>query len=106
MRIDVRPYRDLAPTEMGEWKRLAKKAHPPGGVRLGSDLRWADLAPETDYLVRLWDEDELRACAWVTQRTVSISVRETPSPAFAESPPIPRNDVAGTAARSWSTRRS
>ena len=43
MRIDVRPYRDLAPTELEEWKRLAKKAHPPGEVRLGSDLRWAGL---------------------------------------------------------------
>lgn len=77
MRIDVRPYRDLEPRELDEWKRLVKKAHPPGEVRSGSDLRWADLDPETDYLVRLWDEDELRACGWVTQRTVGVSGRET-----------------------------
>jgi len=78
MSIDVRPYRELEPKEMDEWERLVKKAHPPGEVRIGSDLRWADLNPETDYLIRLWDEDELRACAWVTQRTIRISGRETP----------------------------
>jgi aminoglycoside 2'-N-acetyltransferase I len=76
MAIDVRPYRDLEPRELDEWKRLVQKAHPPGEVRLGSDLRWADLDPETDYLILLRDEDELRACAWVTQRTVSVSGRE------------------------------
>lgn len=77
MRIDVRPYRNLEPRALAEWRRLVKKAHPPGEVRLGSDIRWADLHPETDYLIRLWDEEELRACAWVTQRTVSVSGRET-----------------------------
>jgi len=78
MSIDVRPYRELEPKEMDEWERLVKKAHPPGEVRIGSDIGWADLNPETDYLIRLWDEDELRACAWVTQRTIRISGRETP----------------------------
>lgn len=78
MRIDVRPYRDLGPTELDEWRGLVKKAHRPGEVRLGSDIRWADLYPDTDYLVRLWDEEQLRACAWVTQRTVSFSGREAP----------------------------
>ena len=76
-RIDVRPYRDLERRELEEWKRLVKKAHPQGEVRLGSDIRWADLDPETDYLIQLWDRDELRACAWVTQRTVRVSGRET-----------------------------
>jgi aminoglycoside 2'-N-acetyltransferase I len=77
MSIDVRRYRELEPEELDEWERLVKKAHPPGEVRLGSDLRWAGLDPETDYLIRLWDDDELRACGWVTQRTVSVSGRET-----------------------------
>jgi aminoglycoside 2'-N-acetyltransferase I len=77
MRIDVRPYRHVEPRELEEWRRLVKKAHPPGEVRLGSEIHWADLDLETDYLIRLWDEDELRACAWVTQRTVSASGRET-----------------------------
>lgn len=78
MPIDVRPYRDLEPRELEEWKRLVRKAHPPGEVRLGSDIRWADLDPETDYLIGLWwDEDALRACGWVTQRTVMVSDRET-----------------------------
>jgi len=77
MRIDVRSYRDLEPRELEEWKRLVKKAHPPGEERLGSDIRWADLDPETDYLIRAWDEDELRACAWVTKRIVRVSGRET-----------------------------
>lgn len=73
----MRRYRDLESKELEEWESLVKKAHPPGEVRLGSDIRWADLHPETDYLIRLWDEEELRACAWVTQRTVSVSGRET-----------------------------
>lgn len=77
MRIDVRPYRDLASNELEEWERLVKKAHPQGEVRLGSELHWAELDSATDYLIRLWEEDELRACAWVTQRTVSVSGRET-----------------------------
>lgn len=77
MSIDVRPYRDLEPEELDEWKRLVKKAHPPDEVRLGSDIRWADLDTETDYLVRLWEDSELRACAWVTQRTISVSGRAT-----------------------------
>lgn len=75
--IDVRSDRDLEPKELEELERLAEKAHPAGEARLGSDLRWARLDTETDYLIRLWDEDELRACAWVTRRTVSISGRET-----------------------------
>lgn len=76
MSVDVRAYRDLEPQELEEWERLVKKAHPPGEARLGSELRWADLDSATDHLLRLWDEDELRACAWVTQRTVSVSGRE------------------------------
>jgi GNAT superfamily N-acetyltransferase len=78
MRVDVRPYHDLAPRELDEWKRLVKRAHPPGEVRLGSDLRWAELDTATDSLIRLRDEDELRAIAWVTQRIVVASGRETP----------------------------
>jgi hypothetical protein len=39
VRIDVRPYRDVEPRELEEWKRLVKKANPPGETRLGSDLR-------------------------------------------------------------------
>lgn len=77
MRIEVRPYREVEPPELDEWERLVAKAHPPREVRLVSDLRWAELDADTDYLIRLWDDDELRACAWVTQRLVSVSGRET-----------------------------
>lgn len=76
MRIDVRPYRDLEPGELEEWQSLVEKAHPPGEVRLGSEIRWAELDPATDYLIRLRDEAGLAACAWVTQRTISVSGRE------------------------------
>jgi aminoglycoside 2'-N-acetyltransferase I len=75
MSIGVARYRDLQPNEIEEWKRLLKKAHPPGETRLGSDLHWAELDAKTDYLIRLWDEGELQACAWVTRRTVSTSGR-------------------------------
>jgi GNAT superfamily N-acetyltransferase len=76
MAVEVRPYRELQPDERGEWDRLVRKAHPPGEVRLGSDLRWADLDAETDYLIQFREDDELRACAWVTRRTVTISDQE------------------------------
>jgi GNAT superfamily N-acetyltransferase len=76
MGVEVRPYRDLESGEIEEWERLVRRAHPPGEVRLGSDLRWAGLDAETDYLLRFRDTAELRACAWVTQRTVVISNRE------------------------------
>lgn len=77
MPIDVRPYRDVEPGELEEWKQLLEDAHPPGEVRPGADIRWAELDAETDYLIRLRDQDELRACAWVTRRTISVSGRET-----------------------------
>jgi aminoglycoside 2'-N-acetyltransferase I len=76
-RVSVRPYREVEPKEIEEWERLAKKAHPPGEMRLGSNISWAGLDADTDYLIRLWDDDELRACTWVTQRTVSVSGRTT-----------------------------
>jgi GNAT superfamily N-acetyltransferase len=74
--VEARLYRELMPDEIDEWERLARAAHPPDEVRLGSDLRWADLAPGTDYLIRLREEGELRACAWVTKRTVIVSGNE------------------------------
>jgi aminoglycoside 2'-N-acetyltransferase I len=77
VQVGARPYRDVEPNDLEEWKQLARRAHPPGAVRLGSDLHWADLDPETDYLIRVWDDDELRACGWVTQRTVSVAGHET-----------------------------
>lgn len=76
MGVEVRPYSDLEPDEIQEWKRLAKKTHATEEARLGSDLRWADLDQETDYLLRFRDDGELRACAWVTRRTVITSNQE------------------------------
>jgi aminoglycoside 2'-N-acetyltransferase I len=76
MPVDVRPYRELEPGEVAEWERLVRKAYPPSEVRLGSDLRWADLDAETDYLIRFHEGAELRACAWVTKRTVTVSDRD------------------------------
>jgi GNAT superfamily N-acetyltransferase len=77
MGVDVRPYRELRRDEVEERERLARKGHPPGEARLGSDLRWADLDPETDYLVQLHEDGQLVACAWVTKRTVRIEGDET-----------------------------
>ena len=74
--VEVKLYRELDPEEIEEWKRLATKAHPPGEVRLASDLSWAELDPGTDYLLRAREGSDLRACAWVTKRTVTISDRE------------------------------
>jgi GNAT superfamily N-acetyltransferase len=75
--VEVKPYRDLRPDEIEEWSRLARRARTPGGERLGSDLRWAELDAETDVLVRLREDEVLRACAWVTKKVVLISGRET-----------------------------
>jgi GNAT superfamily N-acetyltransferase len=72
MTVAVTPYRDLERAELDEWERLARRAHPPGEPRLGSDLAWADLRRETDYLIRLRDDDELRACAWVTKQALRV----------------------------------
>ena len=77
MRIDVGRYCDLEPKELDEWKLLVSKAHPPGEVRPGASLRWAELDSQTDYLIRVWVDKELLACAWVTKRTVSVSGQET-----------------------------
>jgi GNAT superfamily N-acetyltransferase len=76
MRVDARLYREAESPELDEWERLV--GNSPAEARLGSDLRWADLDPETDFLIRLWDTSQLRACAWVTRRTVRVSGREVP----------------------------
>ena len=77
MAVEVRLYRELQPDEIAEWERPVEKAHPPGEERLGSNLRWADLDAETDYLIRLREDGELRACARVTRRTIAVSDRQT-----------------------------
>jgi aminoglycoside 2'-N-acetyltransferase I len=75
--VEVALYRELARAELDEWERLARKAHPPDEPRLGSDLTWADLSEDTDYLLRLRDDDgELRACAWVTKEPLRIDDEE------------------------------
>jgi GNAT superfamily N-acetyltransferase len=76
MAVDVRPYHDLEAEELAEWEGLVQNAHPAGEVRLGSDLRWADLDVETDHLVGFRVDNALRACAWVTRRTVAVSDQE------------------------------
>jgi GNAT superfamily N-acetyltransferase len=76
MPVAVRRYRELVPDEVAEWERLVRKAYPPGEVRLGAELRWAGLDAETDYLIRFHEDAELRACAWVTKRTATVSDHE------------------------------
>jgi GNAT superfamily N-acetyltransferase len=76
VRIEVEAYRNLAAEDLEEWERLALKVHPPGQARLGSDLRWAPVEP-TDDLIRVWDDGELRACAWVTTRVIDVAGRRT-----------------------------
>jgi len=74
--VDVKRYRDVAGVEMEEVDRLARTVHPPGKPRPGSELRCAALDAETDFLIRLRDEEALRACAWVTTQLVSICGEE------------------------------
>jgi aminoglycoside 2'-N-acetyltransferase I len=76
MPVDIQLYRDLQPGEMEEWELLYNKVHPPGEPRLSADFAWADLEPQTDYLIRFRQDNELRACAWVTKRTVTILDQE------------------------------
>jgi len=76
MTVDVRLYRELEGAELEEWAQLVSKAYPPGERRLGSDLHWADLDAQTDYLILLRHDSELRACAWVTKKTISVSGHE------------------------------
>jgi aminoglycoside 2'-N-acetyltransferase I len=76
-RIEVRRVADLTPDDMSEWEKLAAVVHPPGEKRLSAQLDWAPLESRTDYSIRLWSEGELRACAWVTQRAVTVEGRPT-----------------------------
>ena len=59
---------------MDEWRRLRLRAR--SADELGSDLRWAE-AQASDLLIRLWADGDLRACAWVTRRTIAVGGRET-----------------------------
>jgi GNAT superfamily N-acetyltransferase len=70
MRVDARLYREVESEARAEMQRLVAKVHPPGEVRLGSELHWAEVNPDTDYLIRLWDDGELRACAWATRQAL------------------------------------
>jgi GNAT superfamily N-acetyltransferase len=72
MRLAVCRYPELSESDIGEWTQLARRVHPPGAVWLGSDLQWAPIDPDDD-LVRVWDDGELRACAWVTRRTIEAA---------------------------------
>jgi GNAT superfamily N-acetyltransferase len=76
MGVDARLYREVESAAREELERLVAKVHLRGEVRLGSGLRWAEVNPEADYLIRLWDDGELRACAWATQHAIRISARE------------------------------
>ena len=76
MRVEDRGQAEITAAQNEEWHRLARAVHPPGEARVGSDLRWADLDPSVDRFIGLWDEDELRACAWTTERTILIGGRE------------------------------
>jgi GNAT superfamily N-acetyltransferase len=79
MRVDARLYREVEPAEREELERLAVKVRSVLEDRLGSDLRWAEVNPDTDYVVRLWDDDrQLRARAWVTRQAIRIESGETP----------------------------
>jgi GNAT superfamily N-acetyltransferase len=77
-RVEVARFALLTEPDMTEWRRLHSHVYPPGGPpALGSDLQWAPLDPETDWSVRLWAAGELRACGWVTERTVTLDGRDT-----------------------------
>jgi GNAT superfamily N-acetyltransferase len=76
VRVDARLYREVDPEARREWERLVVKVHPPGEFRLGSELCWAEVNPDTDYLIRLWDDGELRASGWATKQALRAGVRE------------------------------
>jgi GNAT superfamily N-acetyltransferase len=73
MAVEVRLYRALRADEMEEWERLRNRTHPPEEARLSAGFHWAELDPETDYLVRLRQDNEVCACAWVTKRAITLS---------------------------------
>lgn len=74
VRIDVRSSLELQGDGLEEWRRLGDLVHPPDRPRPPNPIEWAPRL-DTDQIVRVWDEDELRACAWVTWRTVTIDDR-------------------------------
>lgn len=76
VRIEVRPRSQLADADLEEWRALAQVVHPTGRPRLGSDIRWATSEP-TDYLVRAWDDENLLACAWITERKIAVDEERT-----------------------------
>ena len=79
MRVDARLYRDVDAAARKELERLRVKVHSSGISRLGSDLRWADVNPDTEYLIRVVDGREvLRACSWATRQAIRVSSREIP----------------------------
>jgi aminoglycoside 2'-N-acetyltransferase I len=70
MRIDIRASSELQGAGLDEWRRLGDLVHP-AGRRPAPGVEWAP-REDTDQIVRVWDEQELRACAWVTWRRVTI----------------------------------
>lgn len=76
LRIDVRASTQLQGPGLDEWRRLGDLVHPPDRPRPPDALVWAPRA-DSDQIVRVWDDDdELRACAWVTWREVAIDDRD------------------------------
>jgi GNAT superfamily N-acetyltransferase len=77
VRIDVRSSLGLQGVELDEWRALGDLVHPPDRPRPATGMEWAP-RQDDDHIVRVWDDDQLRACAWVTWRVVSIDDREGP----------------------------
>jgi GNAT superfamily N-acetyltransferase len=75
VRLDVAEFAVVSTEELEAWRRLQARVYPPDEARMGAELQWAKSEP-TDYFIRLWVAGGLRACAWLTQRTVAIGERE------------------------------
>jgi GNAT superfamily N-acetyltransferase len=76
VRLDVGEFADATTEETEAWRCLQGRVYPPDEERIGADLQWAKREPN-DYFIRLWADSDLRACAWLTRRSIAVGGRET-----------------------------
>jgi GNAT superfamily N-acetyltransferase len=76
MRLEARRFSETDADDVAEWRRLQLRVYPPGEERPGANLQWARVEPK-DLIIRLWDDGDLRACAWLSQRLIWMRDRQT-----------------------------
>jgi aminoglycoside 2'-N-acetyltransferase I len=77
MKVDARRWRDLSEDDLRECDDLemAVRGPPEDRPHDPSVLSWAPIEPESDWVVRVWDQEVLVSFVVISERNVAIGGR-------------------------------